>query len=81
MTFASRQDALAIEAEMPWTNRDLPKTVFEMLSDTAKKFPQRPAVSYQLLSGPKDKSETLTWAQLQGKVAQAANLFRTLGIG
>ncbi|TMV15255.1 acyl-CoA synthetase [Arenibacterium halophilum] len=81
MTFASRQDALAIEAEMPWANRDLPRTVFEMLSDTAKKFPQRPAVSYQLLSGPKDKSETLTWAQLQGKVAQAANLFRTLGIG
>ncbi|MEC7258300.1 MAG: AMP-binding protein, partial [Pseudomonadota bacterium] len=81
MSFASRQDALAIEAEMPWANRDLPKTVFEMLSSTAKKFPQRPAVSYQLLSGPKDKAETLTWAQLQGKVSQAANLFRSLGIG
>ena len=31
--------------------------------------------------GPTDKAETLTWNELRGKVAQAANLFRSLGIG
>jgi acyl-coenzyme A synthetase/AMP-(fatty) acid ligase len=33
------------------------------------------------LSGPDTKKVTLTWAELHGKVTQAANLFRSLGIG
>ena len=36
---------------------------------------------FQLLSGPKDKAETLTWRALLEKSCQAANLFRSLGIG
>ena len=81
MTFASLEDSLAIQNEMPWEARDVPATVFEMLSITRDKFPQRPAVSYQLLSGATDKSETLTWDQLHRKICQAANLFRSLKIG
>ena len=38
-------------------------------------------MSYQLLSGPADKAETLTWNGLHAKVTQAANLFRALGVG
>lgn len=81
MTFATPQDVLDIQSEMPWEDRDLPKTVYQMLADTTAAFPNRPAVSYQLMSGPTDKAQTLTWQQFHDKTAQAANLFRSLGIG
>jgi fatty-acyl-CoA synthase len=41
----------------------------------------RPAISYQVLSGPAEKSVTLTWTDLHAQVTQAANLFRSLGVG
>ncbi|MFD2739101.1 acyl-CoA synthetase [Sulfitobacter aestuarii] len=81
MTFAGIEDRNAIEAEMPWEQRDVAKTLYGMLSNTAAKFPTHNAVSFQILSGPKDRAETLTWKQLHGKATQAANLFRSLGIG
>ncbi|SLN50296.1 Long-chain-fatty-acid--CoA ligase [Roseivivax jejudonensis] len=81
MTFASFADRDAIENEMPWADRDLPVTLYGLLSRTAGKFPERPAVSYQILSGPKDKAETLSWKALHQKTTQAANLFRSLGVG
>ncbi|MBC7131968.1 MAG: acyl-CoA synthetase [Roseovarius sp.] len=80
MTFTSRQDALAIENEMPWEARDTPATLYQMLSQTTRAFPDRPALSYQLLSGPQDKAETLTWQQFHDRCCQAANLFRSLRI-
>ncbi|MHA6324927.1 acyl-CoA synthetase [Roseivivax sp. CAU 1753] len=81
MSFASKADRDAIENEMPWADRDLPKTLYGLLSQTAKKFPERPAISYQIFSGPTDKAETVTWKELRERTAQAANLFRSLGIG
>ncbi|WP_417605474.1 acyl-CoA synthetase [Primorskyibacter flagellatus] len=81
MSFASMADRNAIEDEMSWEDRDLPKTIFGLLDRTATAFPDRPAVSYQLTSGPADKAETLSWALLREQVVQAANLFRSLGIG
>lgn len=80
MTFATVADRDAIEHEMPWAERDTAKTLYEFLTRTRDKFPNRPAVSYQLTSGPKDKAETLTWDQLHKMSVQAANLFRSLGI-
>lgn len=81
MPYAGIEDRNAIEAVGPWAERDLPKTLYGMLSGTAKKFPKHNAISFQLLSGPTDKAETLNWQQLDNKVCQAANLFRSLGIG
>ncbi|MBY6120912.1 acyl-CoA synthetase [Mameliella alba] len=81
MTYAGVEDRNAIEAEMPWSDRDIPPTLWGQLSRTADRFPSRPAVSYQLLSGPQDKAETLSWSQLRDQTAQAANLFRSLGVG
>ncbi|SIT11347.1 fatty-acyl-CoA synthase/long-chain acyl-CoA synthetase [Roseivivax lentus] len=81
MSFASKADRDAIENEMPWADRDLPKTLYGLLSKTAGKFPDRPAVSYQIFSGPTDKAETVSWKELRAKTAQAANLFRSLGVG
>ncbi|QGX99263.1 acyl-CoA synthetase [Roseovarius faecimaris] len=81
MSFASKQDALDIANEMPWEARERPETLYEMLAETAQVHPNRPAVSYQLLSGPGDKAETLTWKQYHDQVCQVANMLRKLGIG
>ncbi|MBW4707481.1 acyl-CoA synthetase [Roseobacter sp. YSTF-M11] len=81
MTFAGIDDRNAIEAEMQWAERPLPKTLYGLLSETAGKFPNHNAVSYQIFSGASDKAETLTWSALKDQVTQAANLFRSLGIG
>ncbi len=81
MTFSGVSDALRLTNEMPWEERDVPKTVLGMVSRTAAAFPSHNAVSFQLQSGPKDPSETVSWAQLLDKVCQSANLFRSLGVG
>ncbi len=81
MTFASMADRNAIENEMPWEERNLPHSVWAQLSQTAATHGARNAVTFQMFSGDNDSAETLTWSQLQGKVAQTANLFRELGVG
>ena len=81
MTFATVADKNEIEGQMPWADRDIPATLYGVLSRTTGKFPSRNAVSYQLFSGPKDKAETLSWQQLHDKTVQTANLFRKLGVG
>ncbi|CUH45724.1 acyl-CoA synthetase [Ruegeria atlantica] len=81
MAFVGLEDKARMEQEMPWEDRDVPVTFHQLLSRTAGKFPNSDAVSFQLMSGPTDKAETLTWSQLLGKVNQAANLFRSLGVG
>ena len=81
MTYATIADREAIVAEKPWTERNQPKTTFELLKRTATAHGPRPAVSYQILSDPKSKKETLTWTQLLEQTCQTANLFRKLGVG
>lgn len=81
MSFASRQDALDIQNEKPWQERDRPETLYAMLRNTVDAFPDRPAISYQLLSGATDKAQTMTWQQFHDQVCRAANLFRDLKIG
>ena len=80
MTFASRQDALDIQNEMPWTDRDRPGSLYQMLRTTVDAFPDRPAISYQLMSGATDPAQTMTWQQFHEQVCRAANLFRSLKI-
>ncbi|MCX7301148.1 MAG: acyl-CoA synthetase [Rhodobacterales bacterium] len=81
MIYATAADRDAIEHELPWAERDLPKTTFGLLSLTAGKFGSRDAVSFQLLAAPTSKKETLTWSELLAKTCQTANLFRSLGVG
>jgi acyl-CoA synthetase (AMP-forming)/AMP-acid ligase II len=80
-SFASRQDIKDLEAAEPWPEAAPATTLYEMLTLTRDRFPQRPATSYQLLSGPRDPAETLNWTELHAKVTQTANLFRSLGVG
>ncbi|SMY08616.1 acyl-CoA synthetase [Flavimaricola marinus] len=81
MTFANMADRDAIEAEMPFEDRDLPKTTWGLLSKTAAAHGGRKALTFQLFSDPGAKEETFTWRSLQDHVAQSANLFRSLGVG
>ncbi|MDA0963280.1 MAG: AMP-binding protein, partial [Proteobacteria bacterium] len=81
MAFMGLADKHVIEAEMPWSGRDVPATLWAQLSQTADRFPDHRAISYQIFSGPGDRAETLTWGRLRDRVAQAANLFRSLGVG
>lgn len=78
---ATLADRNAIEGQMPWQARDLPPSVWGLLDRTATRFPNRPALSFQLFSDPAGPAQTLTWATLRARVARAANLFRSLGIG
>ena len=80
MAFASMADRNAIEDEMVWEDRDLPHSVWAQLSQTAAKHGSRKAVTFQMFAGDNDPAETLTWSELQGKVAQTANLFHELGV-
>ena len=81
MAFANRQDILDIEAARSWEDAQPARTIYGLLSRTAERHGARPALSYQLFSGPTDPNETLTWSELKGRVTQAANLFRSLGVG
>ncbi|MBL8562034.1 MAG: acyl-CoA synthetase [Gemmobacter sp.] len=80
-SFATLADIKAIEAEMPWADRGLPRSIHEFLGRTAAKHGARAALSYQLTSAPSDLGETLSWSELYGRVTQTANLFRALGVG
>jgi acyl-CoA synthetase (AMP-forming)/AMP-acid ligase II len=79
--FATVADRDAVDAEMTWAERKAPATVYDFLTDVRDKHPQRPAITFQILSKPDSKAETLTWSDLHRRVTQAANLFRKLGIG
>ena len=79
--FASQADVRAIEAQMPWSERDTARSIHDFLTRARDAHGHRPAVSYQLMSGPDDKRVTLTWSDLHAQVTRAANLFRHLGVG
>jgi fatty-acyl-CoA synthase len=80
-SFATSADLRAIEAEMPWAERGQARSIHDYLTRAKTRHGDRPAISFQLLSGPATKKTTLTWAALHAQVTQAANLFRALGVG
>ncbi len=79
--FGSYADRDAVQAEMPWAEREVPSTMYDFLAAAREKWGNRSAISFQILSDPGSKSVTLTWAEVLSRVTQAANLFRKLGVG
>ncbi len=71
----------ALEAEMDYALRDLPRTVFQALSRTRDVHPDRKAISFQLFSAPDAPARSLNWTELHERVTETTNLFRSLGIG
>ena len=74
-------DRERIQGEKPWEERLVARTIYERLRQTVDAHSARPAFSFQITSGPQDKAETLTWREFHDKAVQAANLFRSLGVG
>lgn len=81
MAITDLASVAAVEAEMPVEDRWSARTVYEQLEQTCEKYGSKPAVSFQLLGGPNDPKTTLSWTETKARVTQAANLFRSLGIG
>ena len=79
-TFASVADRDRVEREMPWAERDRATTIYEFLTRAKTAHGKRPALSFQITSGPKDPAVTLSWDELHAQVTQAANLFHSLGV-
>ncbi|MEM7242612.1 MAG: acyl-CoA synthetase [Pseudomonadota bacterium] len=79
--FANVKDVQKMVEDMPYAKRMPHKTVYQQLSATAEQFPNNPAISYQITSGPSDKNITLSWSELKEQVTRAANYFRSIGIG
>jgi fatty-acyl-CoA synthase len=77
---ATLADKQALE-QVPYADRKVPDTLYAQLTETADAHGTRPAVSFQLQAGPGERATTLTWAALRQEVTQAANFFRSLGIG
>ncbi|MDF3607679.1 acyl-CoA synthetase [Paracoccus sp. DMF-8] len=71
----------AVERELPYEQRELPRTIYSFVTDVRDRFPDRPAISFQLFSGADAPARTLTWNDVHERVTEAANLFRSLGIG
>lgn len=79
--FATVADRDRVEREMPWSQRDRATTIHDFVSRAKARHGTRPALSFQLTSGPADPAVTLSWNALHARVTQAANLFRSLGVG
>jgi len=79
LPYATFADKLR-EEETPLAARWTAKTVHDLLTQTAGRVPDRPAISFQIKSGPTDKAETLSWRALLDAVNRTANLLRRLGV-
>ena len=78
--YASLADKIAMD-RVPLSERWTARNTYELLSGTAAKYPDRPAVTFQLTSDPKAKLISSTWREFHRETTQAANLFRSLGVG
>ena len=79
--FANLADIKEIESANPWPESQPAQTIYEFLTNAKDRYGSNNAVSFQITSGPQDKAETYSWSELHARVTQAANLFRSLGVG
>ncbi|MEM1383423.1 MAG: acyl-CoA synthetase [Pseudomonadota bacterium] len=78
--WATLSDKHVLEA-VPYADRVAAPTAYGVLCKTAARCAKRPAISFQIKSGPRDKAETLDWGTLLDQVTQTANMLRRLGVG
>lgn len=64
----------------PLSERDLPRSTFELIRRTAQASPNAPALSFILQGTAEETALRLSYAELLGKVTQTANAFHRLGL-
>ena len=79
--FETIGDRDRVEAESAYGDRKLPVTIHRFLTSVRDRFPQRPALAFQLFSDPRARACTLSWGEFHERVTETANLFRSLGVG
>jgi len=79
--FATKDDITQLEQRMPWPDSQPAQTLYELLTQTRDKHADLDAITFQMFSGPRDPAQTLSWRDFHGQITQAANLFRSLGVG
>ena len=62
--FESLDDIKSVNNEMPFVDRLDQRTIYGSLLKTSTRFPNRPAITFQLESGPKKSFETYSWKEL-----------------
>lgn len=67
-------ERVPIDERMPFS------TTYDVIQATAKRLPDRPALTALPLGRPSDADVTMTYGQLFEKITRAANLFRRLGL-
>lgn len=79
-TISTAADILAIERD--GLSAFLPEaSPFNIIAASAERWPDRPAIRYVTKVGAPDTDQVLTYHQFAGRIRQAANLFRKLGVG
>ncbi|MFY1054559.1 acyl-CoA synthetase [Ectopseudomonas khazarica] len=73
------QDIEQIEA-VALSERDLPRSTFELIRRTASAQPDAPALSFILQGSGEETPLRLSYAELLGKLTQTANAFHRLGL-
>ncbi len=77
MTYAKEWGLKSAPLKDQWSSH----STYDEIAARASEMAERPALSFQIQSGPKDKAKTLNWEELRARVAQCANALRKLGIG
>lgn len=78
-SFAKVHDKIAYE-QVPFTDRLPACHTYQMLVETAKAFPDKSALSFQMFGKAKTKSVTLCWRDVLEQVNQIANTLYKLGV-
>lgn len=75
------QNSISEFSDTPYLKRQLPETTYEIFQQAANKYANRTAITFiengEVNSTPID----ISYASLLGKINQAGNLFRSLGVG
>lgn len=79
MAVKNLSDIAAIEA-VPLIERGLPESTYAALAASAKRAPDRMALTFFLSAERLDETHVWTYAKLIADVTRAANLFASLGI-
>jgi fatty-acyl-CoA synthase len=68
-------------SEVPYSERQLPETTYEIFQQAANKYADKIALTFIEHGDVNSPPIDISYASLLGKINQAGNLFRSLGVG
>ncbi len=74
-------DVLAVERKAPWEQVLSARSTYQLFAGAASDRPEATAITFLATGDPSEEPLRITYRQLIGRITQAANLFRALGVG